>query len=79
MKGYKRVRGLRRLALVCTAGTALAFGGCNLGEFTTSSTVTLSGREVLTYLVRSALLTPIQTAIDQGIDNLFDKIEGTED
>ncbi|HMQ16678.1 MAG TPA: hypothetical protein PKC49_11960 [Phycisphaerae bacterium] len=70
-----RVAGWRRRAAFSISALAAAFpfSGCNFGEFT--STVTLDGRQVVTYLVRSAILTPIQTAIDGGIDYLFDRLE----
>jgi hypothetical protein len=79
MRTYKRVYGLKRLAAVGMLGTAFAFGGCDLGEFTSTSTITLSGREVMTFLARSWILTPIQTAIDNGIDAFFDRIEDEND
>lgn len=79
MKCYPRMSTMRRYAAASVLGTTLAFGGCNLGEFTSTSTVTLSGREVLTFLVRSWVLTPIESVIDTGIDKLFDQIEGDED
>lgn len=80
MAKYKRLRGWRKLVVVSTLGTTFAFpwgllGGCDLGEFTTSSTVTLSGREVASFLVRSAILTPIENAINLGVDWLFDRID----
>lgn len=74
-----RLTGLRKYALSALLGTTLALGSCNLGEFTSTSTVTLSGREVVSFLVRSLILTPIQDVIDRGVNNLFDKIEGDED
>lgn len=76
-----RWRGLRSLVVagLILGAVPLNLGGCDLGEFTTTSTVTLSGREVIAYLIRSAILTPIQTAIDQGIDALFDRLEGEDD
>ena len=77
MKAYKRMYGLRKLVAVGMLGTVLAFpfGGCDLGEFTTTTTTTLSGREVIAYLVRSVLLTPLETAVNNGIDALFDRLE----
>jgi hypothetical protein len=76
MRTWKRLVGLRKYALTTMLGTTLAIGSCNLGEFTSTSTVTLSGREVVSFLVRSWILTPIQDAIDNGINKLFDNIEG---
>jgi aerobic-type carbon monoxide dehydrogenase small subunit (CoxS/CutS family) len=73
MMARNRMRGLR--ALVASVLLASTMGGCDLGEFTTTSTVTLDGREVVTYLVSAWILTPIQNAINAGIDKVFDAIE----
>lgn len=69
----------RRVKRTCVAA-AIALGtlfqlpaGCNFGEVTTS--VTLSGRELIQGLVRSWVLGPIESAIDEGINRLFDQIE----
>ena len=74
---YKQMQGVRKMAVVSLTAMLFAFplGSCDLGEFTSTSTVTLSGREVVSYLVRSLVLTPIQTALDQGIDRFFDEFE----
>lgn len=71
----------RRGALLASSGLALAFpfGSCDFGEFEATSTVTLDGREVVTFLVRSALLGPLEQLIDQGIDYAFDRLTGEED
>lgn len=76
-KTYRRLSRIKKLAIVSTMGTAMAFpfGGCNLGEFTSTTTVTLSGREVVTYLVQSAILTPIQNWVNNAVDNFFDQLE----
>jgi hypothetical protein len=70
---------LRRLAAVGLLGTTLAFGGCELGEFTTTSTVTLSGREVVSFLVRSWIMSPLETAIDNAVNQFFDQFEENGD
>lgn len=76
---YRRWVGLRRWAATGLLGSTLAIGSCDFGEFTSTSTVTLSGREVVQFLVRSWVLTPIENAIDTGIDSLFDRIDEDED
>lgn len=55
--------------------------GCefDLGDFSTTTTTTLDGREVVSFLVRSAILTPVETAVNRGVDWLFNRIEGDED
>ncbi len=76
MAKYKRLTGWRRMLAASTMGsTCFALGACNFGEFESTSTVTLDGREVVQFLVRSAILTPIQDAIDTGVDALFDRLE----
>ena len=79
MKTY-RIGRVRRAAMLATMSGALAFqfGGCNLGEFTTTTTTTLSGREVISFLVRTAVLTPIETLINNGIEAFFDRFEDDE-
>ncbi len=75
MKQYRRWHGVRRIAAVGLLGTTLAVGACDLGEFSTTTTVTLSGRDVVSYLVRAAIMTPLQTAIDGAVNNFFDEVE----
>ncbi len=67
-----RLRGLRRTAALAIFGTLFATGGCDSDEFTTTSTVTLNTRDVASFLIRSWVLTPIENAIENGLDNLFD-------
>ena len=50
---------------------ALPLGACNLEDFSTTTTTTLSGREVVSFLVRSALLTPIENFINGRIADFF--------
>lgn len=71
----------RKFTALALTGSLLAapLGACDLGEFTTSSTVTLSGREVISFVVRSAILTPIENAVNRGVDYVFNKLEGDED
>lgn len=80
MKRYKRLARLRRLMLVGLIGTTLATGPCSsLSDFTSTSTVTFSGREIAAYIVNALLLTPLQQALDTGVDRIFDKLEEQED
>jgi hypothetical protein len=77
METYKRLSGLKQVAVAGTMGAASVFslGGCDLGEFTTTTTTTLDGREVVTYLVRAAILTPIDNFLTNAIDAFFDELE----
>ena len=76
----KPLYGLRKFAIVGILGSVMPFmmGGCNLGTFDVTSTVSLSGREVVSYLLSSLIYTPLQTAINNGVDNFFDKFEDEE-
>jgi hypothetical protein len=57
------------LGMLFGMGVLCQFGGCNIGEVTT--TTTMDGRQVLISLVRGAILTPIDAWITNGINNLF--------
>ena len=48
---YKRLTGLRKLAMVAAVGTMFQFGGCNLSEFTTSASLTLTARDLVNLLL----------------------------
>jgi hypothetical protein len=78
MKRNQRICGLRKRAVVCLMGTSFAFPlglleNCNIADFQTTSTVTLSTRDVASYLVRGLILTPIETVINTGLDYVFDR------
>lgn len=76
MNVYQKLNRFKKAAAVGVTGTMLALpASCDLGEFTTTSTVTLDGREVVSFLVRSWIMTPIQDGIDRGIDAFFDQFE----
>jgi len=76
----RKLSRLRRFAAAGMMGTCLLWwpGGCDLGTFTATSTVTLDGREVVSALVRAGILTPIENAIDAGVEALFDKLESDD-
>ena len=80
METYRRLSGIRKAAVAGTMGVAsvCSLGGCDLGEFTTTTTTTLDGREVVTYLARSAILTPIDNFITNAIDSFFDQLQDEE-
>lgn len=60
------------------AGAGL-LGGCNLGSFTTTQTVELDGREIVAFLVRGAILNPINNVVNQGVDRIVDFIVDDND
>jgi len=72
---YKRLTGLRRIAMIGAFGTTFLLGGCNISEFTTSASLTLTARDLVNLLVDTVLLGPIETAIDNGVDKFFDQLE----
>ncbi|GEM_PF-2379712 len=74
---YGRLARIKRTLALGAAGVLLAspFTSCDLGQFTTTSTVTLDGREVVSFLVRSWILTPIENAVDEGINRFFDQFD----
>lgn len=83
MKTYKRVSGLKKLAVLSMMGTTFAFplGACNISDFTatTTTTTTLSGPEVIAALVRSTILTPIDNFITDRINAFFEQLADDED
>ncbi|MCA9243267.1 MAG: hypothetical protein KDA32_04870 [Phycisphaerales bacterium] len=76
-RNTKRISRARKMLLCATisGATLLQAGSCNLGEFTTSTVTTFSGREVALFLVRSVLLTPIQTFVDSRVNGFFDNLD----
>ena len=80
MKTAKNTMRAKKAAALAITGTMFAFPfqGCNLGEFQTTSTVTLDGREVVTFLVSSAIIDPIQTFVNDRVDAFFDSIENND-
>lgn len=81
MKSYRQLSWYKRLLVFSTMGTTFAWplGACDLGEFQTTSTVTLDGREVVAFLIRSTVLSPIEQAVDRGVDWLFDRLDPDEE
>lgn len=78
MRTYARHRAL--LAMLASGGLlAGLLSSCNLNQITTTQTVTLNTRDVIAFLLRSALLTPIETAVNNGINNLLDKLDDNND
>lgn len=66
----KRSR-MRRIATAAAGGMALQFGGCDLGQITTTQTVTLDARDVVVSIVRAAILGPIESFLTAAIDDVF--------
>jgi len=76
-----RLRAYRKLAVVAATGTvcSLPLGACEIGDFSTTTTTTLSGREVVTFLLRSAILTPIDNLLTNAVDAFFDEYVDEDD
>lgn len=78
MRLHRRIARMNRIVLLVSSGIAsIAVGGCDFSEFTT--TVTLDSRQVVEFLVRGAILTPLENAIDDGIDYVFDRLDNGDD
>ncbi len=56
----------------------LPLGGCEFDQITATSTVTLDTREVLISMIRGAILTPIDTFITNGVNELFDELDNED-
>ncbi len=59
--------------MLCSMGILCQFGGCDIGEITTSQT--LDGRSAIIQLIRGAVLAPIDAWITSTVTNAF----GSED
>ena len=68
----KRILRRRALKALCATGIVCQLGSCNLNDITTTTTMTLDGREVIISLVRQAILTPIDQYITEAVNELFD-------
>lgn len=66
-KSYRRFG--RAAGLLAACGTMFQLGGCDFGMITTTSTSTLDGRVVITQLLRALIITPIDQALTNAIDN----------
>ncbi len=65
----KQVLLRRLLGGFCTAGIMFQFAGCDLTQITTS--VTVDGRQLISGAIRNAILTPIDVAITQAVNDLL--------
>ncbi len=71
-------RNLKRCVLGSCAGMmAMQFGGCtiDLGDVAIPSSATVNIRDVLIGLVRTAILTPIDDFVTNGINTAFDAVD----
>lgn len=60
---------LKRAGTIATCGMAFQFGGCDFG--TVSTSVTLNGADLIVTLIRAAILTPIDNAITDFVNDAF--------
>ncbi|MGE3182848.1 MAG: hypothetical protein AB7N71_14550 [Phycisphaerae bacterium] len=74
----KGFRYRKPFALGMTGSLFLLPGNCDLGTFSATQTVTLDAREAITQLLVNAIVGPVQSLITNGVNNLFDQIEGEE-
>lgn len=77
MRHFKRKQVIGRMFCLPVLLVALLAGtsGCELDDFQTTTTTTLSGRDVVTYFVRSLILDPIDQYLTDRIDEAFDEDE----
>ena len=78
MKNNKRLSNVRRKCVALfAAGTLFAWplGSCNLGQVDVSSSITISARDVLTGIIISAIIDPLEQAIVTGVNDVFDELE----
>ena len=77
MRIYGYFNRFKKFAAIGAAGIMLQLpASCQLEDFTTSTTTTLEGREVVSYFARSWIVTPIERWLDDRIDALFDELDG---
>ena len=68
-KTLKRMLQRQCLAGFCAAGFVCQFGGCDLTQITT--TVTVDGRELISGAIRNAILTPLDAAITEVVNDIL--------
>ncbi len=68
-KLLKRMLQRQCLAGFCAAGFLCQFGSCELGQITT--TVTVDGRELISGAIRNAILTPLDAAITEFVNEVL--------
>jgi hypothetical protein len=78
VRNYRQLSTLQRFGLLGASSVLFAFpwGACNLGQITTTSTVTLDTRSVVVQLIQAAIITPLQTIINDRVNDFFDELEG---
>ena len=76
MRFTKRWTRWRRRCLLGAIGGCLflpGLGNCDLGQINTTTTTTLDGRDVITQLLRAAILTPINSFLNAQIDSFVNQ------
>jgi hypothetical protein len=73
----RKLSRLRRFVATGAMGTCLLWwpGGCDPGSITTTTTVTLDTEDIVTMIIKSTILTPLENWIDAGVEAFFDKFE----
>lgn len=77
MRHWSDIRNLKRRLAALGLGVLIFQlpSGCQFDDITATSTVTLSGREVVINMIRGVVLTPIDAFITQSVNELFDQLE----
>jgi fucose permease len=73
---FARVR-RRSAATLISSCVAFQFGACIPSEFSAvqTTTVTLDGRTIVTTLINAAIITPLQTFIEDAVNSYFDQFQ----
>ncbi len=69
MRRFQRLSRGKLAALVCSGGMMFQLSGCDFGQI--NATVTLSGEEIITTLVRGAITGPLNEFINDTVSGLF--------
>lgn len=74
-----RLRRFTAIGLI-TGATVCQFGSCIPGEFTAIETtsVSLDGRTVITSLINSIIIAPLQTFVADAVNGFFDNLVNDE-
>ena len=67
---------MKSLGLFCGAGMVFQVGGCDLGNITSTTTVTLDARDALRQIVTSAILGPVNNYVTGAVDTLLGVDDG---
>ena len=62
---------MKTLGLLCGAGILLQGGGCDLGNITTTTSVTIDARDALRQIATTAILGPLNAYVTGAVDSFL--------